>query len=71
MMQTKQPSKGTASAMIASVTSLHRRRSDVATHEPEDAEMTGMTRSLERRLLALNLPPGITSQRSLPAANAA
>ena len=24
-------------------------------HEPEDARMTGVTRSLERRLLALNL----------------
>jgi hypothetical protein len=25
-------------------------------HEPEDARMTGVTRSLNRRLLALNVP---------------
>jgi hypothetical protein len=29
-------------------------------HESEDARLTGSTRSLFRRLLALNLPPGTT-----------
>jgi hypothetical protein len=28
-------------------------------HEPEDARLTGATRSLFRRLLALNLPAGV------------
>ena len=37
--------------------SLHGRRSAIASAEPEDAHLTGMTRSLDRRLLALNLKP--------------
>lgn len=41
--------------MMAS--SLHGRRIAVASAEPEDAQITGMTRSLDRRLLALNLRP--------------
>ncbi len=36
---------------------LHGRRIAVASAEPEDAYLTGMTRSLDRRLLALNLKP--------------
>lgn len=33
-------------------------------HEPEDARMTGVTRSLERRLLALNMS-GLKMEREL------
>ena len=37
-------------------------------NEPEDAKLTGGTRSLDRRLLALNLGPttrfGVTTQRT-------
>ena len=36
---------------------LRKKRSAVASGEPEDAVITGMTRSLDRRLLALNLQP--------------
>lgn len=32
-------------------------------HEPEDARMTGVTRSLERRLLALNLTGASATKR--------
>jgi hypothetical protein len=39
------------------VGALHARRSAVAQRESEDAQITGMTRSLDRRLLALNLKP--------------
>jgi hypothetical protein len=39
-------------------------------HEAEDARLTGSTRSLFRRLLALNLPPGtaepVTSRSTKP-----
>ena len=35
-------------------------------HEPEDARMTGVTRSLERRLLALNMA-GAKGKRELQA----
>ncbi len=38
-----------------SASTLHRLRNAVAFLEPEDAKLTGMTRSLDRRLLALNL----------------
>jgi hypothetical protein len=38
--------------------SLLGRRIAVASAEPEDAHLTGMTRSLDRRLLALNLRAG-------------
>ncbi len=44
-----------ASKMLAAT--LHGRRKAVASAEPEDAHLTGMTRSLDRRLLALNLTP--------------
>ena len=37
--------------------SLHEMRSALAISEHEDANLTGMTRSLDRRLLALNLQP--------------
>ena len=37
--------------------SLHGRRSAIAKAEPDDVHLTGMTRSLDRRLLALNLKP--------------
>lgn len=37
--------------------SIPGRRSAIAMTEPEDAQLTGMTRSLNRRLLALNLKP--------------
>ena len=40
---------------------LRGRLSAIASSEPEDAHLTGMTRSLHRRLLALNLRPGIAS----------
>jgi hypothetical protein len=36
-------------------------------HEPEDARLTGATRSLYRRLLALNLPGKIVSPATIPA----
>ncbi len=36
--------------------------------EPEDAKITGVTRSLARRLLALNLPKVKSSKVLLPAA---
>ena len=32
-------------------------------HEPEDARITGVTRSLERRLLALNMAAGKTETK--------
>ena len=41
--------------------SLPGRRSAIAMSEPEDAQLTGMTRSLDRRLLALNLKPVATA----------
>lgn len=34
---------------------LRQRRGVIASLEPEDAKITGMTRSLHRRLLALNV----------------
>ena len=71
MMRNNQPSLTTESAVAASLLALQHSRSAVARHEPEDAEITGMTRSLERRLLALNLPRGIGPQRVLPAIKAA
>jgi hypothetical protein len=37
--------------------SIPGRRSAIAMTEHEDAHLTGMTRSLSRRLLALNLKP--------------
>lgn len=46
--------------------SLPGRRSAIAMSEPEDAQLTGMTRSLDRRLLALNLKP-VASASSQPA----
>ncbi|MEG9432457.1 hypothetical protein [Terriglobus sp. ADX1] len=45
--------------------SLPGRRSAIAMSEPEDAQLTGMTRSLDRRLLALNLKP-VASASSQP-----
>jgi len=36
-------------------------------HEPEDARLTGTTRSLYRRLLALNLPGSVITPRATPA----
>ncbi len=36
-------------------------------HEPEDARLTGVTRSLNRRLLALNLAGSLTPARELAA----
>jgi hypothetical protein len=36
---------------------LHGRRHAIDMKEHEDAHLTGMTRSLDRRLLALNLKP--------------
>jgi hypothetical protein len=41
--------------------SLPGRRSAIAMSEPEDAQLTGMTRSLDRRLLALNLKPAASA----------
>ncbi|WP_156785150.1 hypothetical protein [Terriglobus roseus] len=46
--------------------SLPGRRTAIAMSEPEDAQLTGMTRSLDRRLLALNLKP-VASASSQPA----
>jgi hypothetical protein len=40
-----------------SVSDLNKMRSAVASSEDADASLTGMTRSLNRRLLALNLQP--------------
>ena len=40
-----------------SASNLHRMRSAVDVSEDADAQLTGMTRSLDRRLLALNLQP--------------
>jgi len=45
--------------------SLPGKRSAIAMSEPEDAQLTGMTRSLDRRLLALNLKP-VASVSSQP-----
>lgn len=45
--------------------SLPGKRSAIAMSEPEDAQLTGMTRSLDRRLLALNLKP-VASASSQP-----
>ncbi|MGI4854767.1 MAG: hypothetical protein ACRYF4_12070 [Janthinobacterium lividum] len=50
--------------MTSTLAALRRKISVVAAREPEDAEMTGMTRSLDRRLLALNVPRSGTLQRS-------
>lgn len=56
-----------ATLMVAG--SLHGRRNAVASSEPEDAHITGMTRSLDRRLLALNLKPAgsasVTAMKTL------
>ncbi len=46
-----------SSASVARLAFLLQKRNAVASAEPEDAAMTGMTRSLDRRLLALNLRP--------------
>ena len=35
-------------------------------HENEDARMTGMTRSLDRRLLALNISGSLLQKNALP-----
>jgi hypothetical protein len=43
---------------------LMRRRNAIASAEPDDADITGMTRSLDRRLLALNLKPVASFARS-------
>jgi hypothetical protein len=53
--------------MMASMlaTSLNGRRIAVASAEPEDAHLTGMTRSLDRRLLALNLRPATAQVRKV------
>ena len=40
-------------------------------HEPEDARLTGVTRSLNRRLLALNLSGTLQRQSVLPQARIA
>lgn len=50
--------QNTGVVSITDATMLIRNRTNVAARESEDAELTGMTRSLERRLLALNLPRG-------------
>ena len=50
------PSSRNADAVLAA-SSLYRRRNAVAVSEDEDARLNGMTRSLDRRLLALNLQP--------------
>jgi hypothetical protein len=42
---------------VQSASTLRRKRSAVAVSEHEDACLTGMTKSLDRRLLALNLQP--------------
>jgi hypothetical protein len=46
--------------------SLHGRRNAIDMKEHEDAHLTGMTRSLDRRLLALNLKP-VASVSNAPA----
>ena len=53
-------------ATLVAAGSLHGRRIAVASAEPEDAHITGMTRSLDRRLLALNLKP-VASASAMPA----
>ena len=61
MNSKKQPTRGTLALLpsrakvIQSAPSLDRLRSAIAGAEHEDANLTGMTRSLDRRLLALNL----------------
>ncbi len=44
---------------------MDRLRSAVAGSEHEDARLTGMTRSLDRRLLALNLQTNYNSKSAL------
>jgi|GEM_PF-3177715 len=44
-----------SAARLASLWACQRR--SLETMEPEDASLTGMTRSLNRRVLALNLAP--------------
>ena len=62
-MTRKTQSTRSSTALVASsvaevpTASLHRRRSAVDVSEDADARLTGMTRSLDRRLLALNLQP--------------
>ncbi len=46
-----------ADATDMAAASIPGRRSAIAMTEHEDAHLTGMTRSLSRRLLALNLKP--------------
>ncbi len=45
---------------------LQGRRNAITKAEPEDAKITGMTRSLDRRLLALNLKPVAHAAGSAP-----
>jgi hypothetical protein len=45
---------------------LQGRRNAITKAEPEDAKITGMTRSLDRRLLALNLKPVAHATGSTP-----
>jgi hypothetical protein len=49
------PSRAQDAASALASGTLLRRRNAIASNEPEDAHLTGMTRSLDRRLLALNL----------------
>ena len=44
--------------------SLSRSRFSKLPQEPEDARLTGVTRSLNRRLLALNVPGSLRAWRS-------
>lgn len=48
-------------------TSFHGRRSAIASSEPDDVHLTGMSRSLDRRLLALNLKPAASAVYVQPA----
>lgn len=64
MMRNNHHSQTRDAAMTSTLAALRRKISVVAAREPEDAEMTGMTRSLDRRLLALNVPRSGTLQRS-------
>ena len=48
--------------------SLHGRRSAIAMAEPDDVHLTGMSRSLDRRLLALNLKPAASAVYAPPSA---
>ncbi len=57
--------KADVSSRVMVAATLHGRRKAVASAEPEDAHLTGMTRSLDRRLLALNLRPA--AQPAAPA----